>query len=1037
MRDVKGLNPADLAGAALALWTFAADRRPGLPKVRVYRPSPARDGWSSPLTIVETVNEDMPFLVDSVAAYLNGSDREVRWIVHPVVAVRRDAAGHRTELLAAGAAPAGAVRESVMQFHLAPQPEGAFEAIRAGVEQVLAAVRQAMADVGAMRQRLLDEAAVLGKGVASVPPAELQSAQAFLRWLAEDHFVLLGYREAAFVGTGETARVQTHAEKSLGLLREEGFTLFDGLMRQPSLPDLVRDTLQRRTVVRVTKASRRSPVHRPIPLDVVTVQTMDDRGGITGERTFVGLFPLSVYAVSPRQVPLLAAKIDAVLQRAGYPPEGHRGKHLLHILETYPRDELFQVTADELYDLATGILELQDRLHVALFARRDPFGRFVSCLVYAPRDRYDSTLRRRFAQILERAYGGTLHNFSVNTGDVLSRVHFLIATPPGAPRDVDDEAVEQQLQEAARGWPERLQDALVGAVGGEQGLERWRRLGSAFPASYQEAHDAAAAAVDAAFVDQALATGDLAVNLYRAPGAARSTLRFKVYFTGRTAPLSEVLPMLENMGLTIQEEIPYDVRPASGALARIRDFEMVTTDGREIDLAPVRDAFHEAFTQVWRGTMEEDGFNRLILGAGLTAADVTVLRACCKYLRQAGIPFSQPYMEETLARNPSIAQGLVALFRRRFDPALSPRREEESRALADDVRRKLDAVTNLDEDRILRRFLNVIECMLRTNVWQRGADGQPAPYLAFKLDSARLDDLPLPRPFREIWVYSTRFEAIHLRGGRVARGGIRWSDRREDFRTEVLGLMKAQMVKNAVIVPVGSKGGFVLKQPPEAPRGAAGRGGALLQEHDPGPARPDRQPRRRPRGPPARRGALGRRRPVPRGGRRQGHGHLLRPRQRRLHRQRLLAGRRLRQRRLGRLRPQGHGHHRQGRLGVRQAALPRDGPRRPGAGHHLRGRGRHVGRRVRQRPAALAPPEAARRLRPSAHLRRSRAPTPQPRTPSASACSTCRARRGPTTTRRSSPRAAACSTARPSRSPCRRRCAPASASPRTRSPRPS
>jgi len=815
-RDLLGESAENLCGGALGLWTFAAERHPGTAKIRVYQPSQATDGWTSPHTIVEAVNDDMPYLVDSMCAFLNTGEREVRLIVHPVVQVTRDATGRRRELHEAGSGPAGGLRESVIQIRLSEQPPEAHEGIRVGLDQVLASVRRAMDDVPALRQRLAALGADLGRGPASLPAAEREAASAFLRWLADGHFVLLGYRETAFEGTGDAARARLVPSSALGLLRDEQFTLFDGLLRLPALPEAVRLALLRPEALRVTKASQRSPVHRPAPLDVVTLPVLDAAGHVVGERSLVGLFPLGVYAASPRQIPLLAPKLAAVLERAGVPLDGHRGKQLLHILETYPRDELFQVSADELFDLATGILDLQNRSRVALFTRRDALGRFVSCLVFAPRDRYDSNLRRRFAQVLEKAYSGTVTTFTTSTGDVLSRVHFLVGLSPEAPRDVDDAAVEEQLQETARSWPERMLTSMLAGGRRAEALERYRRFAQAFTPAYQDLNEPAVGAEDALHVEEALRAGGLAMHLDRAAGAPKASLRFKIYFTGRAAPLSEVLPMLENMGVRVLEEIPHDVAPAGApGRVRIRDFDMLTTDGREVDVDAVRGPFQEAFGQVWAGTMENDGFNRLILGTGLGSREVTLLRALCKYLRQAGIPFSQQYMEETLVGNGEVARLLVQLFQRRFDPAREADRDAEAQALVQQVTRQLDAVTNIDQDRILRRYLNVLESMLRTNAYQRDADGRTKSYISFKLDSARLDDLPLPRPFREIWVYSTRFEAIHLRGGMVARGGLRWSDRREDFRTEVLGLMKAQMVKNAVIVPVGSKGGFVLKQAPE------------------------------------------------------------------------------------------------------------------------------------------------------------------------------------------------------------------------------
>ncbi|MFM8386757.1 MAG: NAD-glutamate dehydrogenase [Planctomycetia bacterium] len=814
-RDLLGDTAANLAGAALALWRHAGQRTPGQAKVRVYQPTQSADGWTCGHdTVVEAVNDDMPHLVDSLCAFL-GTHAEVKLVVHPVMLARRDAAGRRTALCAAGSTEPGTLRESVIQVRLGEVPASDLATLQSGVEGVLSSVRRAMDDQPALRERLAALASDLDRGPAALPAAERAAAAGFLRWLGQNHFVLLGYREVAFDVKGDDARARLLPGAGLGLLRDEAYTLFDGLQRMMRLPEGARRALLQPEALRVAKASRRSPVHRAVPLDVISLPTLDAAGKVVGERCIIGLFALGVYTQAPQQIPYLAPKVEAVLARAGVPLDGHRGKQLRHVLETYPRDEMFQSSVDELLEIATGILDLQDRARVGLFTRRDPLGRFVSCLCYAPRDKFDSTLRKRFATLLEQAYGGKVDSFSTMAGDALARVHFLVTLAAGAPAEVDEAAVEERMREAARSWPERMQAAMHERDGSAAGRARAARFAHAFSQAYEERNDPATGAEDAFHVEEALRDG-LALHLDRAPRAASSALRFKVYFTGAAVPLSHVLPMLENLGVVVAEEFPYEATlPDGGGTVRIREFEMHTADGRDADVATLRERFQDAFAQVWKGAMENDGLNRLVVAAGLSAREVTVLRGYAKYLRQAGIPFSEAYMAGVLARHAEVARLLVDLFTRRFDPARDARREADAKALVERIHARLATVTNLDDDRILRRFLNAIECTLRTNAFQRDGQHQPKAWLSFKLDSRRLDDLPLPRPFREIFVYSARFEAVHLRGGKVARGGLRWSDRREDFRTEVLGLMKAQQVKNAVIVPVGSKGGFVLKQAPE------------------------------------------------------------------------------------------------------------------------------------------------------------------------------------------------------------------------------
>ena len=515
---------------------------------------------------------------------------------------------------------------------------------------------------------------------------------------------------------------------------------------------------------------------------------------------------------------MLRRKVQRVLERSRIPLDGHGGKALTHILDTYSRDEMFQITEEKLFEIAIGILHLQERHRIAFFPRRDTFERYVSCLVYVPRDRFDTRLRLKLQEILSAAYEGEVSDYYTHlTDSKLARLHLIIQTTPGQIPEVDTEALEQKLIAAGRSWSDRLQEALIEARGEEQGIACMHRFGEAFSASYQDHFNAQTAVSDILKVEQALESG-LALNLYRPIEADEHELRLKIYLPGKRVPLSEVLPMLENSGLKVIDEIPFAVCPDDLRDPMwIRDFVMRIEDSGGVELAAIRDVFHEAFRLIWHGEMENDGFNRLVLCAGLSAREVTVLRAMCKYLLQAQIPFSQAYMEQTLAGNPRIARLLVQLFLRRFDPAAASEEGSEGRSeveLAAEIEGLLEQVTHLDQDRIIRRFRNLIQSSLRTNFFQPTAGGEPKSYLSFKLDSQKVSELPLPRPLCEVFVYSARLEAVHLRGGRVARGGIRWSDRREDFRTEVLGLMKAQMVKNAVIVPVGSKGGFVVKQPP-------------------------------------------------------------------------------------------------------------------------------------------------------------------------------------------------------------------------------
>jgi glutamate dehydrogenase len=802
--DIAERGPDDLCGAALALWRFASRRRPGEARVRVYNPAPGRDGWSSPHTIVEIVNDDMPFLVDSVTAAINGRGGVVRLVIHPIVAVGRDRGGN---LLRLGGADGS--RESWMQIEITRERD---PAQRAALEETLAGVlghvRAAVSDWSKMREKLAALCSGVAADRATLPAAEIDEGIAFLRWLDGDNFTLLGTRDYDFAG-GD-------APPPLGVLHEPGYRAFGGLRDLASLPEDVRDFMRRREFLIVSKTDQRSTVHRNAAMDAIGVRRFGSGGEVTGLVLFVGLFTSATYNVSPRAIPLVRRKVEDVLARSLLPANSHDAKALIHILEALPRDELFQSSADELYATAIGVLNLQERQRIALFVRRDPLGRFVSCLVYVPRDRYDTALRRSFAAILEAAFAGSVATHYVHLDDsLLARVHFIVRTThdekdvSGSPVDVA--ALEAKLAEAGRLWIDRVEAAAVTAFGEGQAHERLSRL-RPFPVGYQARTSPEQAIADLAPLEAALAGSPLEASLHPREGEPAPGLR--LYRRDAPVVLSDILPIFENLGLRIVAEEPYRIESTNGVAVWVHEFTLATGATQARLTRALQQRFEEALVQIAGGAIENDGFNRLVLAAGLTARQTVILRLYCKVLRQAGSNFSQAYMEDTLAAHARIARRLVTLFERRFDPIPPKGGSLDVVAELQAIHHALDAVESLDEDRILRSFLLLILKSVRTNYFQPQPDGSPKSYLSVKLASSQIDLLPLPHPLFEIYVYSPRVEGVHMRAGKVARGGIRWSDRREDFRTEILGLMKAQTVKNAVIIPVGSKGGFVLKKPP-------------------------------------------------------------------------------------------------------------------------------------------------------------------------------------------------------------------------------
>ncbi|MFO1396067.1 MAG: NAD-glutamate dehydrogenase [Burkholderiales bacterium] len=811
--DLADRQLADLYGAALSHWNFARKREPGHVKVRAFNPTIEEHGWQSTHTIVEIVNDDMSFLVDSVTMEVNRHGLTLHLIVHPIVNAVRDAQGV-LQAVTPGR-DAGTHRESLIHVEVdRVAGQGTLDELARDVARVLGDVRLAVHDWKAMQERALAIAAEIGKHPPPLPTAETAEGQAFLTWLAANHFTLLGYRRHDLVTVDGQDALRVVPGSSLGILREKDGG--DVAASFAALPPEIRAYARRPELLVITKSTSRSTVHRPGYLDYIAVKRFDDKGAVTGEDRFLGLFTSTAYSANPADIPLLRRKIANVIARAGLAADSHAGKALLNILATYPRDELFQTGEDDLLRTAMGILHLYDRQRLRLFVRRDAFERFVSCLVYAPREIYSTEMRQRWIAILVAAFNGSSPEFNVNLSEaVLARIHITVRTRPGEIPEYDVRELEQRLALASRRWTDDLKSALVEALGEGRGLALYHRFANAFPAGYREEFSARAAVPH---IEQMAALTDaqpLALSLYRPLEAPAGTLRFQLLHRGRAVTLSDSLPMLEHMGLKVLDEHPHRIVPDGMPPVAIHDFGLASAlPDDDFEVETLHAVFEDAFGRIFRGEVESDDFNRLVIAARLPAGDIVVLRAYAKYMRQIGFPLSQAFIEGTLAAHPRIARGLVELFRARFDPdggtGAGARAAEHERA----IEAALEHVDNLSEDRVLRQYLALVRATTRTNFWRRDAQGAPRTFVSFKFDPAKVPGLPEPKPMFEIFVYSVRFEGVHLRGGRVARGGLRWSDRPEDFRTEVLGLVKAQMVKNTVIVPVGSKGGFVLKRAP-------------------------------------------------------------------------------------------------------------------------------------------------------------------------------------------------------------------------------
>ncbi|HET8744731.1 MAG TPA: NAD-glutamate dehydrogenase [Ramlibacter sp.] len=820
VEDLEERTPEDLLGALLSHWQFGAQRPPGMPKVRVFSPTPGEDGWGSRHTIVEIVNDDMPFLVDSVSMEIHRQGLALHLLVHPVYAVQRDARGLLQSIAPRHGAP-DLPRESWMYIEVDRLVDGKQRAaLCQGIERVLGDVRAAVSDWKPMLARLAQASGELAAVPPGVSAEEAAESRAFLDWLADGHFTLLGYRQHDLVEEDGSLALKLVPGSALGVLRE-------GADATPSasfaaLPPSARALARTPSpVLVITKANTRSTVHRDGYTDYLGVKRFDAEGRVIGEHRFIGLFTSTMYSARVSETPLLRRKVHAIAQRAGFAPAGHLAKALQHNLEIFPRDDLFQVPEGELYEIMLGILAVGERHRLRLFTWKDPFDRFVSCLVFVPREAFSTQLRLKFQKILLKELNGSHIDFDVLlSGTQLARIHFNVRIAPNPVPAFDRKDLERKLAAAARRWEDELREALVESEGEAAGLALERRWAGGFPVAYREHVPARAAVHDIRKIASLTPEAPFALALYWPLGAAEGRLGLKVYRLGAPVILSDSLPMLEHMGVRVLAEDNHRIHDGEDTPpVWLHDFALQARANEEIDPQALARLFEDAFARVFRGEVENDSFNRLVLLAALSAEEVVVLRAYAKYLKQIGFAASQSTIAATLAAHPRIARMLVSLFRLRFDPQAHDEQGAASQVNA--LNQALDKVSNLSEDRVLRQLLALIQATLRTNYWRTGvgASGAPGPrrpFLSFKLDSHKVPGLPEPRPLYEIWVYSPRFEGIHLRGGKVARGGLRWSDRPDDFRTEVLGLVKAQMVKNTVIVPVGSKGGFVLKKAPPA-----------------------------------------------------------------------------------------------------------------------------------------------------------------------------------------------------------------------------
>ena len=806
---------SDLVGSTLASWRLLERFDPAEPAVHVFNPDFEKHGWQSTHSVVEVLHPDMPFQVDSVRMELTRRGYNIHTLQNSVLQVRRDAEGSLIELLPKGEPTADSRAESLIFIEIdrCASP-AALRELEQSLLGVLADVRLIVSDFAAMKGKAVELHDNLGR-LQPDKDAQLAEITDFMRWLCEDHFTFLGYEEFSVEQHAEGGRIVYDESSLLGLSRNmrTGLCEADQQIMPRALAYLCEPLL-----LSFAKAATPSRVHRPAYPDFVSIREMDEQGRVIKECRFLGLFTSSVYTQSVRRIPYIRSKVAQVVERSDFDASSHLGKELIQVLEVLPRDELFQMPIDQLFETAIAIVQIQERNKLRLFLRTDPYGRFCYCLVYVPRDTYSTETRLRIQQVLVDRLGASGCEFSTYFSEsLLNRVQFLLRLDPTRPPQVDAAQLEQEVIQACRTWQDDYSSLVVERFGEARGTEILGSFPKGFPAGYRERFSAHSAAVDMQHLLSLSEEQPLVMSFYQPITTMENRLHCKLYHADTPLPLSDMLPILENLGLRVLGEFPFRLRNSSGREYWIHDFAFTYAEGLEIDLLEINEPLQDAFIQIHAGQAENDAFNRLVLTAGLSWREVALLRAYGRYLKQIRIGFDLGYIANALLNHTDIARELVRLFKTRFYLARKLSEEDladKQQRLEQAILTALDDVAVLNEDRILRRYMALIKATLRSNFYQPDAEGKAKDYFSFKLDPRAIPEMPRPAPMFEIFVYSPRVEGIHLRGGKVARGGLRWSDREEDYRTEVLGLVKAQQVKNAIIVPGGAKGGFVPRRLP-------------------------------------------------------------------------------------------------------------------------------------------------------------------------------------------------------------------------------
>lgn len=815
--DLAQYDPEDLSQMASTIWKRLESRHAHTHQIRISNPDiKARSEYGAPtaLTAIEIINDDMPFLFDSIMGELNGRGLNIRMVLHPIFTTTRDSKGLRAKNDSGNP-----LRESVILIHVDQiRSEAERAALTDALDAVLKAVRVTVSDWHAMIDRIRDAIKTFRTTPPPLPPERITETIHFLEWLINDNFTLIGTRQYRFDGTSKEKKQTLIPESSLGILRDPSVKVLRRGQKLVTITPELSEFLAQPAPLIITKANTRSLVHRRAHLDYIGLKLFSKDGELESELRIIGLFTSTAYTKSARVIPYLKHKVDTVLQQTGFEPSTHFGKTLIDVLETYPRDELFQIDQQLLTEFALTIMQLHEHPRLRVLVRIDKFDRFASIIVFVPRDCFSTDTSKKIGDYLARSYDGRVSAVhpAFLTG-VLVRVHYIIGrSDEGRAPLIQTHQLETDIIELIRGWKDKLLAALAYSTETQPAHHLQQKYANAFSPAYQDLFDASTALDDIRIIEHLNDKERLAVAFMDCADENGNRVSFKLYSLGSPIALSDRVPILENMGFRVIDERSYFVHPEKSATVYLHDMTL-TSQNMKGDLARIEPLLANCFKAVWHGDAEDDGYNGLTLRAELHWYDVTVLRAYSRYLRQILVPYSQDYMWATLNKHATIATDLVALFRARFDPDIelvNETRKERVSTIVERIEAALQNVDILDEDTIIHHFMNLIMATMRCNVFQNISDKGAKSAIAFKIASQQVDATPEPRPFMEIWVYAPRVEGVHLRFGKVARGGLRWSDRPQDFRTEVLGLVKAQQVKNAVIVPVGAKGGFVAKHLP-------------------------------------------------------------------------------------------------------------------------------------------------------------------------------------------------------------------------------